>query len=243
MLRTTEAIVLRSIKYGDHSRVIKLYTLDFGVQSYLVQGLHKPKSRFSMAHFQPLNVLEIVGYHNPQSESLRRLREVSVLEEIGQAWHMPAGKAGVAMLLAELVFSSAQEEAPNPGLFGLLRDTARFLGTHEGALHLSPHWTIAHMTRYLGFFPLIPSAPQGALLDLVQGAFLPFAECHTAHVPADGSALLLRLFRGARADAMRLPAEAPVRRNLMGYLMQYYQWHVPGFREPRSFHVLAQLSA
>ena len=38
---TTKAIVLSSLKYGDSSLIVKCYTEEEGVKSYLVRGILK----------------------------------------------------------------------------------------------------------------------------------------------------------------------------------------------------------
>ncbi|WP_337994805.1 DNA repair protein RecO [Polaribacter ponticola] len=41
----TKAIVLSSLKYGDTSLIVKCYTQEEGVKSYLIKGILKPKKR------------------------------------------------------------------------------------------------------------------------------------------------------------------------------------------------------
>ena len=53
-LLNTKAIVLSSIKYGETSLIVKCYTQEEGVKSYLIRGVLKPKKKgIKAAHFQP----------------------------------------------------------------------------------------------------------------------------------------------------------------------------------------------
>ena len=44
-LLNTKAIVLSSIKYGETSLIVKCYTQEEGVKSYLIRGVLKPKKK------------------------------------------------------------------------------------------------------------------------------------------------------------------------------------------------------
>ncbi|MFN2394169.1 MAG: DNA repair protein RecO [Bacteroidales bacterium] len=62
MIHTTPGIVLHSFKYGDSGIIARILTPDFGLQSYLVQGVRKSKSRIRASQFQPLTLLDMVVY-------------------------------------------------------------------------------------------------------------------------------------------------------------------------------------
>ncbi|VAV86332.1 DNA recombination and repair protein RecO, partial [hydrothermal vent metagenome] len=58
MLISTKAIVLSKIRYKDYDLIIKCYTKDFGVQTYLIKNaLKTKKGKFKPAYFQPLSIL------------------------------------------------------------------------------------------------------------------------------------------------------------------------------------------
>lgn len=55
----TQAVVLRSIRFGDADRVLHLYTLDRGRVGAVAKGIRKTKSRFG-ARLEPLSHVEIL---------------------------------------------------------------------------------------------------------------------------------------------------------------------------------------
>jgi DNA repair protein RecO (recombination protein O) len=65
----TEAIVLRSIRYGEADRVLHLYTPDRGRISAIAKGVRKTKSRFG-GRLEPFFRLNLVLYqpHPPRSD-------------------------------------------------------------------------------------------------------------------------------------------------------------------------------
>src|SRR4051794_14343326 len=109
MIHKTKGIVLRSVKYGETSLVVTVFTELFGLQSYLVNGVRTiPKKGTAKANlFQPSSILDLVAYHN-DFKNLQRLKEFRwaflyqhVLSDIR--------KNAVAMFLIELLGKCLKE--------------------------------------------------------------------------------------------------------------------------------------
>ena len=58
----TQGIVLDSLAYSEHAIIVRIYTLAYGLHSYLVRGVRKPHSR-TAALYQPLVALDMVVSH------------------------------------------------------------------------------------------------------------------------------------------------------------------------------------
>src|ERR671938_2190275 len=56
---STEAVVLRSIRYGEADRVLHLYTRDRGRIGAMAKGVRRPKSRFG-GRLEPLFRVNLV---------------------------------------------------------------------------------------------------------------------------------------------------------------------------------------
>ena len=75
MIHKTKGIVLRTIKYGETSLVVTVFTQMFGVQTYLVNGIRTAKkSGAKAAMYQPAALLEMEVYHN-ELKGLQRIKE------------------------------------------------------------------------------------------------------------------------------------------------------------------------
>ena len=61
MLNKTSGIILYTTKYADTSLIAKIYTSDFGLQSYIINGVRSKKSKSKATLFQPLS-LEILEF-------------------------------------------------------------------------------------------------------------------------------------------------------------------------------------
>ena len=67
MIHKTKGIVLKSIRYGETSLVVTVFTELFGVQTYMVNGVRtNKKSGSKAALFQPSSILDMEVYHNDQ---------------------------------------------------------------------------------------------------------------------------------------------------------------------------------
>src|ERR1700742_2343447 len=75
-LHKTRGIVLKTVKYGETSLIVTLYTELFGLQSYLVNGVRTSsrKGHGKANLFQPAAILDLVVYHN-ELKNLQRIRE------------------------------------------------------------------------------------------------------------------------------------------------------------------------
>jgi len=67
MIVETEAIVLNSMKYGDTSKIVSLFTKSFGKVSVLAKGSRKAKNKFGSS-LEPLSYSSVSFYNNPNRD-------------------------------------------------------------------------------------------------------------------------------------------------------------------------------
>src|SRR6185295_6738252 len=117
MLHNTKGIVLRSIKYGETSVIVSIYTELFGIQSYLVNGVRKSSKRSagSAAAFQPAALLDLVVYHNDLKQ-LHRIREFK-WSYLYQHIYFDVKKNAVSLYMIELLQKSIKQPEQNEDLF------------------------------------------------------------------------------------------------------------------------------
>ena len=60
MLHKTRAIVFKTTDYGESSVIVQLFTEKFGMQSYIINGVKKPKAKITRNMLQPLHLLDVV---------------------------------------------------------------------------------------------------------------------------------------------------------------------------------------
>ena len=122
MTHKTKGIVLRSIKYGETSLVVTLFTELFGIQTYMVNGVRTSKKSASKAnHFQPTAILDLVVYHS-ENKSMQRIKEFSwavlysnLLSDVI--------KNSIASFMAELIQKCLKQPEPNSDLFNFCEES------------------------------------------------------------------------------------------------------------------------
>lgn len=136
MLHKTRAISLHFIRYKESSIIARFFTEKFGLQSFVVNGVRSAKSKMSAAYFQPLQLLELVQYHD-EKKDLHRLQEVK--SEVGlHQIPISATKSAMAIFAAELISKLVKEGQSNSVLFELVwnwaiqldKQTTRFETCH-----------------------------------------------------------------------------------------------------------------
>ena len=120
MITKTRGIVLNYIKYGDTSIICKIYTEQFGLQSYIINGIRNSKSK-NIGLFQPLNILDLVVYHKKTS-GLQRIKE-SKLDYAYKTLHLDMKKISVCFFLSEFLTKISQNDDNQKDKFDFIKDS------------------------------------------------------------------------------------------------------------------------
>jgi len=116
----TEAVVLRSLRFGEADRVLHLYTLERGRIGALAKGIRKTKSRFG-ARLEPLSHVELM-LHQGAGE-LQTVTGVELVRSHRVAREDPY-RLGVGLVGAEAMLRLFTEQEQNARAFQAL---TRFL--------------------------------------------------------------------------------------------------------------------
>ena len=122
MIHKTKGIVLRTVKYGETSLVVTMFTETLGLQSYLVNGVRTPtkKGTAKANLFQPAAILDLVAYHN-EFKNLQRLKEFK-WAHLYQHIFSVVRKNAVALFMIELLTKSLKQPEANAELFYFVED-------------------------------------------------------------------------------------------------------------------------
>jgi DNA repair protein RecO (recombination protein O) len=149
---STPAIVLSALRYSESSKIVRLATRDFGVQSAIAKGALRPKSRFGAA-LQLLSEGQ-AQLHMKEHRELHLLTAFDVRQlHVGLASDLE--RYAVACTLSEVMLRFAPADA-HPESFELLRQALAELEgaaeTRVEALGLRLLWQLVSV---LGFAPSI----------------------------------------------------------------------------------------
>jgi len=112
----TEAVVLRSIRYGEADRILHLYSRTRGRIGAIAKGARRPKSRFG-GRLEPFFRLDLV-LHEGRGELLT-VTNVATVD--GFPWLRASGPAlGAAARACDAVLRLLDTPEPNPPAYNLL---------------------------------------------------------------------------------------------------------------------------
>jgi DNA repair protein RecO (recombination protein O) len=237
MLVSTEAIVLSSIKYGDTSLIVRVFTLTDGLKSYLLKGiLTSKKGKLKAAYFQPLTQLEIVAMHKNKG-TLESIREARLAYPCATLY-TDITKNAMTLFLAEMLTNSIHEEEPNAEMFRFIQASIQWLDTHAeiSNFHLS---FLLTLTKYLGFYPDVSNIKADSF-DLLEGEFIDKPSLNPLVVGKNLENFKKML--GIKFDAIHtVKIEKKIRQDLLKSIILYFELHLQGFRKPRSLAILNEV--
>lgn len=235
---TTEGIVFRSIKYGETSLILDIYTKDKGLVSCIAGGVRKKRAQMHASTLQLLQPVKISLYYK-DGDHLSRLKEAHPIKPLYNNIEHPV-KRVIILFLAELVQKSIREKEFNPELYNYLFQEVEKLDNLENGIGDFHLLFMINLTRFLGFFPHENYSSSNRFFDLDDGSFV------TEHNPRqaldeDESALLCALISSAQKKSSEMKLNGAKRRILLNALIRYYQYHISGFgkmKSPEIIHVI-----
>jgi len=241
----TEAVVLRSLDYGETSQIVTLLTREKGKIGVMAKGARRTKSSFGST-LQPMSYTQVVFYYKPTRE-LQILSESSHVESYHQL-RRSLRSITVGLRIVELVDALVEEEDPQPEMFALtVRALRRLNRTEARASNLWPFVQL-RLARLLGIAPAIErehveAVEDEGLLSRANGGVYPNDAAPEA--PRRASRAALRAYAVfARADldtVMRMELTPAVRREVEGLIRDFLRYHVEEAYPDRSQAVIAQL--
>ena len=103
-LHKARGIVLRTVKYGETSLIVTIFTDLFGVQSYLVNGVSGfyKKGSGKANLFQPAAILDLIVYYN-ELKNLQRIKEFRWGPFVSKHFIRHKEKNAVSLFMVELL--------------------------------------------------------------------------------------------------------------------------------------------
>jgi DNA repair protein RecO (recombination protein O) len=230
----TKAIVLSSLKYGDTSLIVRCFTQQEGIKTYLIRGVLKAKKgKIKAAYFQALTQLNIEANHNNKG-NLNSLKEVHVINPY-KSIYSNIFKQTIVLFLSEILNSTIQEEEENTRLFSFIEASLIWLDTHEkiSNFHLL---FLLNLSKYLGFYPDV-SGTESQYFNLEEGCFT-FSILGKEVISGNDLNQFKKLL-GTNFDTIELiKFNKKERQQVLSIIIRYFELHLDGFRNPKSLGVL-----
>ena len=219
MLHHLKAIVLHSVKYGESGIITQVYSNLYGRQSFLIHGVRKKNSKISPYLFQPLALLDIVGY-------IKETREIQHIKEINatvplQHLHFDIRKSSIAAFLSEILNRTLREADPNIALFDYLSHAIQALDIAEKGIENFHLLFLMQYTKFIGIYPkdnndhyMMNKQHSKSIFDLLDYSL---------------------------TDTSEIKFNNAERQDLLKELIQYYQYHFDGLGKIKSLDILHEI--
>lgn len=217
MIFKTRGIVFRFTKFKETSIIVTIFTEQFGLQSYMVNGVRSKSAKNRIALYQPLTLLNLVVYHR-ENANIERIKEISCLYPY-RTLTTDVKKSTLAMFLNELLNKTVKDESHTAEIFGFLSQSLIALDTLEKGYENFHLIFLLKLCRYLGFGVYNLNEVLGG-----RGA------------DAETEKILDNLLT-AEYDASLIITNAQ-RRTLLDLLLKFYAEHMENLGEIRSVQVL-----
>jgi DNA repair protein RecO (recombination protein O) len=243
MIHKTKGIVLRSVKYGETSLIITIFTELFGLQSYLVNGVRTPtkKGTAKANLFQPAAILELVAYRN-EFKNLQRLKEFrwaflyqNVLSDVR--------KNSVALFMIELLSKCLKQPEANAELFYFVEDALHHLDEANDTVTANfPLFFALHLAIFFGFRISDEFSDNIHYLDLEEGRFVEEQPKHSHYLQDREAAAVSHILKIMQPNELQEVAlNQEMRRRITHALEEYYALHVPDFGTMKTLPVLREV--
>lgn len=236
MLHNTKGIVLRSIKYGETSLVLSVYTEKFGLQSYLVNGVRSTAKANTKANsFQVTTVLDMIVYHHPH-KNLQRIKESKVKWNVQSASYNVV-QYSVCIFMIEIIQKTIIDTEPNEELFHFFIQSITQLATTNIA-----NKAILFLIEYsgqLGYAIQNNYSTETPCFSIQEGYFVSEKmQSHTNVIDKNISCNISQFINPTQSDIQISNAQ---RLEITSTFIRFFQIHQPHITELKSLPILHEL--
>jgi DNA repair protein RecO (recombination protein O) len=244
MLQKTKGIVLRTVKYGETSLVVTVFTELLGLQSYMVNGVRmvSKKGASKGVYFQAAAMLDLVVYHN-EFNNLQRIKEYK-WAYLYEHLYSDVFKNAVSLFSIELLGKLLKEPEPNPELFYFIEDALLHLDRASKTVTANlPLFMALHLAVFSGFRISDEFSQKAPYLDLQEGVFVEAQPRHPHFlegIDAEAVAHILKVMHPSELEDLKLKGEQ--RRRILAAIEVYYSLHIADFGSLKTLPVLRAIS-
>lgn len=229
----SKAIALTYIKQGETSIISKLFTEKKGLQTFIIKGVRKNKSKKKLLFFEPLKLVTINAIYNPKN-TLQYLTDIT-LEKTLKSLKSNLFNTFVATFIAEVMSKVIQYNEKNQNLFIFLWETSVILSNNK---NVSDNYTLVFMlnlSKYLGFYPS-SNGIEKPFFNLEKGEFSNQSKNLNICLDKKNSSYLKSLLKN---EQVNIPKKE--RSLLLKKLLHYYKIHHYNLSSVKSHLIIESL--
>ena len=178
--------------------------------------------------------MEIESIHKNKG-TLEHFKEIKIGTPF-QSIHANLAKSTMVLFLSEILHHAIREEEKNESLFTFLETALQWLDNHNeiANFHLI---LILETTKFLGFYPDVTHLEM-KYFEMIEGVFSPLNAITSL---SEQETNLFRKLINLRFDNEQKSFNVIERQILLKILIDYYSFHLDGFKRPKSIDVLREV--
>lgn len=246
MIHKTAGIVVKTVKYGETSLIVNIFTELFGMQTYLINGVRKQQKKGTkLIMLQPGAILDLEVYHN-ELKNLQRLKECS-WKSIYNELFSDIVKNSIAVYMIELLQIILRQPEANADLYYFCEDAFIHLDkcNKSSAANFALFFTL-QISSFLGFkienSHSFTDTTKQLYFDLKEGSFSDKKPTHNYFIENEHAYYtleLLKVMHPNELDQIKLNKE--IRRNLLNAYQLFYSLHLGDIITLKSDKILREI--
>ncbi len=214
-----------------------IFTRKKGLQTFIINGVRKARSKVSPGLFQAGSLVDLVAYFR-EDKNMHRIKEIHP-STVYSSIPFEIKKGAIVLFLIEICRKTIQTVEENEGLFVFLYNSFIHLDKTKNSVANFHLFFLVQLSEYLGFLPGGSFSKLDCHFDLAEGLFV--------NTPLDNksqllderhSFLLTQILSGDIYEAHKLICNTSERKELLNQVIIYFRLHVENFNELKSKEIL-----
>ena len=159
-MQTYHCIVLSTLRYKDNDLIVKAFSREIGLVSFIHRGAYKPKKGSTKSAFYQVLSQNLVST-TAKNNDLKTVRDVTS-NYLYTSLYTNVFKSSIAMFLSEVLTASIKEEHQNIALFEFLKTAFTYLDLRDHFANF--HLFLVKLTKFFDFAPILMRIHQIALI-------------------------------------------------------------------------------
>lgn len=239
MLQTTRGLVLHVSRYSDSSAIVKIFTEQAGLQSFIVRSLFSRNARIKPALFGHLTLLDLVVDNKP-GRSLQYIREASLNRPFHEITDDMV-RSSILLFINEVLYKSVKEEEANQSLFDFIENSLHYLNDPAIPVNSFHLLFLVRLSEHLGFGPIHSLTGEGDYFDLLSGLADVNDPGHTYIISGEPLRLLKEISLMDYPGLVNFSAPRFVRLQLLNSMVDFFRIHLPEMTELKSVKILHEI--
>lgn len=217
MIVKTEGLVLKQVNFSENSLILKIFTREYGLLSFMVKGAKSGKNK-SYGVLRPMSFLNIVFYLK-ENKNLCSLKEYQLVFT-PDSKNFGMYKTAIAFFITEVVQYSLTEENEKDELkYDFIKYSFEVLNNSQ---EVSSDF-------YLSFF--------------AQYAFFLGIDINTDVFASEEIRNFIEMLKSNQKYDLKINLSLLDRKNIFKEILGYYQYHLPHFKAIHSIEILEKVFA